>query len=263
MNRTFQTVVITGASSGIGADLAREVAPLCQEMVLVARRREQLEAVATELRTSFPVLVHVVVSDLSQANAAVELWNTVIQTVTRPVDLWVNNAGFGLCGSFLETDLKREQEMIALNIDALYVLSKLATQDMATRRRGYLLNVASVAAFQPGPAMAVYFATKAFVLNLTEAIDYELRPMGIRATALCPGSTATEFHQIAHTERVQWMHRLSRSSSRQVARAGLKGLLKGKPVVVPGLLNRWMLFFVRLLPRQVVTQLSARVLKTS
>lgn len=262
MAKTFRTVVITGASSGIGADFAREVAPISQQIVLVARRQDLLDSLSQELVKGHGVQVRVIVADLAQPGAAEKLWEEIDQNVSGAVELFVNNAGFGLYGSVLETSLSREQEMVSLNVMALMTLSKLAAVRMCAQGKGHILNTASVAAFQPGPGMAVYFATKAFVLSYTEALDCELRSQGVRATALCPGNTATAFHAVAHTSRAKWMHRLVSSQPRQVARAGLQGVLTNQTVVVPGVLNYLMVNAGRLLPRAWVVNLSQRVLKT-
>jgi len=262
MAKPLRTVVITGASSGIGAALARELAPICQELVLVARRQELLANLAHELKVGHQIDVQVLALDIAGFNSARTFWEQVSSTIKGPIDLWINNAGFGLYGDIVETSLEREQEMVDLNVTTLMVLSKLVAADMVQRGRGHILNVASVAAFQPGPGMAVYFASKAFVLSFTEALDCELRNRGVRATALCPGSTATDFHTIANTERVKWMHRLMRSTAQDVAQAAVRGVLSGETVVVPGLLNRLMVVATRALPRSWVVRLSRMVLKT-
>lgn len=261
MPKPLHTVVITGASSGIGAAFAQEVAPLCEELVLVARRGELLEKLAGHLRTGHGVSVHVLPVDLSTPDGPERLWNDILEVSTGPLDLFVNNAGFGLGGNSLETPLEREKEMVSLNITALLVLSKLSAAHMSAKGRGHILNVASVAAFLPGPGMAVYYATKAFVLSYTEALDCELRSRGVRATALCPGSTKTPFHEVAQTTRVRWMQRLARSSPEDVARAALQGVLNKQVLVVPGLLNVIMVNLVRFLPRALVVRLSGLVLK--
>lgn len=262
IEKSLRSVVITGASAGIGAEIAREVAPFCQEIVLVARRQEPLLSLAEELTARYGVVAHVLVADLSLPGAPENLWKSILDASRQPIDLFVNNAGFGLYGCIVDTLLEREKEMVELNVQAVMVLSKLAATDMVKRNRGHILNLASVAAFQPGPGMAVYFASKAFVLSYTEALDCELRVHGVRATALCPGSTETAFHETAGTVRVKWMHRLVSATPKEVAKAGVRGVLRNERVVVPGWLNWMMIFAVRFLPRSWTTSLSQRVLKT-
>ena len=175
------------------------------------------------------------------------------------MDVLINNAGFGDWGLFGRAELTRQLDMIQVNITALVHLTKLFLRDMVARRRGRVVNVASTAGFQPGPLQSVYYASKAFVLSFTEAIGNELRGTGVTATALCPGPTPTEFQKRANVGRVRGLRLMMRVNPDVVVRAGYKGMLKGKPVVVPGALNNVIIFLLRLFPRRTVTAAVRRV----
>lgn len=229
---------MTGASSGIGRELARLLARDGYEVVLVARREALLNEVAAEIGGA-----RVVSLDLRDHDAAVRLKNLV-----SDVDLLVNNAGFGDSGPFAESDSLRQLEMIDVNVRVVNELSRLYLPGMIQRRHGRILNVASTAAFQSGPYMATYFATKAFVLSFSEALAEELRGTGVSVTALCPGLTQSEFHAVAGVgeSRVAFM-KMARAES--VARAGYEALLAGRVLVVPGVTNRVWVVLVKVLPR--------------
>ncbi|MGV8041606.1 MAG: SDR family NAD(P)-dependent oxidoreductase [Thermoanaerobaculaceae bacterium] len=247
-----KTALVTGASSGIGMDLARLLAAEGCNLVLVARRRERLEALATELRGASPGRVEVVAADLAQPGAAALVVGHLDSTGLE-VDLLVNNAGFGLSGPFLATDMDVEREMVQLNVVALLELTKLVGRRMAARGGGRILNVASTAAFQPGPLMSVYYASKAFVLSFSEALSEELRGTGVSVTTLCPGPTRTQFQDRADLGGTRLVNTLAgMASSLSVARTGLRGALRRKRLVVPGLLNTLGVLSVRLTPRRWV-----------
>jgi short-subunit dehydrogenase len=175
------------------------------------------------------------------------------------VDVLVNNAGFGMYGFFYQSDLETELDMIQVNIAALVHLTKLFLRDMVARRSGRIMNVASTAGFQPGPLQPVYYASKAFVLSFTEAIANELRGTGVTATALCPGPTPTEFQKRANVGQVRGLRLMMRVNPDVVVRAGYDGMMKGKPVVIPGALNNLIVFLLRLFPRRVVTSMVRRI----
>ncbi len=254
MNR--ETALITGASGGIGLDLARVFAHNHHDVVLVARTRARLEETALELRES-GVAAHVIVSDLSRPGAAAEL---VAELKARSIDIGivVNNAGFGQAGPFADTDLQREVEMIQVNIVALTELTKLLLAPMIARKRGRVLNVASTAAFQAGPLMAVYYATKAYVLSFSEAIGDELRDSGVTVTALCPGPTRTGFAEVANMTQSRLFTMMRPMSSRKVAEIGYRGTMSGRRIVIPGLKNRMLVQSLRISPRKAVTALVRR-----
>lgn len=242
--------LITGASAGLGAEFARALGKRGRRLVLVARRRDRLEALVAEIGNA-----RAVEADLAAPGAAADLLANV-GAAGESVDLLVNNAGFGLVGRFAELDAARQREMIDLNIGALTDLCRLAAPAMIERRSGGILNLASTAAFQPGPGMAVYFATKAFVLSFTEALHEELKPHGIKVSALCPGPTTTEFGSVAGFTKQGAFDRLAMAAE-PVVEAGLKGLENNQAVVVPGLINKVGAASTRFLPRPAVRRIAA------
>ena len=241
--------LITGASAGLGVEFARQCVARGQEVVLVARRLDRLNQVAADIGNA-----HVIAADLSEHGAATKV---VAEAMTR--GLWVstliNNAGFGLRGRFDELPLDRQLEMVDLNIRALTNLSFVVINDMVLKGGGSILNVASTAAFQPGPKMAVYFATKAFVLSFTEALHEEWRDRGIKVSALCPGPTRTEFGEVAGIGSLGSFDRFSMEAA-PVVRAGLDGLERNQAVVIPGTTNKLGAFSTRLAPRSVVRKIA-------
>ena len=244
-----EKALITGASSGIGLELARLCAKDGCDVVLVARSEGKLRELAAELGRDCGVAAHVIALDLAQPNAAEEL----VRRLPCAVDVLVNNAGFGVAGPFVGTDLTKELEMIQVNIVALTQLTKLLLPPMVARRRGRVLNVASTAAFQPGPLMAVYYATKAYVLSFSEAIADELRHSGVTVTALCPGPTETGFAAVADMTQSRLFNVARPMGSAAVARAGYAAMRRGKRVAIPGVKNKLLTQSVRVSPRRLVT----------
>jgi len=244
-----KVTLITGASAGLGVDFARQLSARGHRLVLVARRRERLDALAAELGNARAVAV-----DLSEAGASDRLMAD-LAAHGETVDVLVNNAGFGLAGRFAELDGTRQREMIDLNCGALVELAHAVLPGMIERKAGAILNLASVAAFQPGPGMAVYFATKAFVLSFSEALHEEVRRHGVTVTALCPGPTATEFGAVAGWRGSAMIDKLS-ARSEDVVRAGLAALDKGKAVEIPGLVNKAAAQGHRLLPRWLLRRIA-------
>ena len=243
--------LITGASSGIGRDIARALAARGVELVLVARREDRL----AELARSLPVPVTVIPLDLSREENCFRLYRQLRGT---SIDILVNNAGFGLFGAFHETDLRRELEMIDVNIRAVHILTKLFLREFRRRDSGYILNVSSAAAFLPGPLMAAYYATKAYVLRLTEAIHEELRREGsqVKIAALCPGPVHTEFDRVADVR-----FSVRGLDSRRVAEYAADRLLRGRLVIVPGPLMKITRQAVRLLPEGLLLRASYHMQK--
>ena len=244
--------LITGASAGLGAEFARQLSSRGQKLVLVARRIDRLEALASELGNARAVACDLAAPD------AVDRLMADLAGHSESVDTLINNAGFGLWGRFFGLDAKQQREMVDLNVGALTELCRAVAPGMVERRTGAILNLASTAAFQPGPRMAVYFATKAYVLSLTEALHEELKPYGISVSALCPGPTKTEFGDVAGFSGNGAFNKLSASSA-SVARIGLHGLARNKAVVIPGLLNKAGAQGHRVLPRSVLRKITGMV----
>lgn len=257
---TEKTVLITGASSGIGLALARRFAAEGWCLVLVARREDKLNALAAELRERHSVQAHVVAVDLSQADAGERVERAVQEAGVR-VDALVNNAGFGSNGPFHEQERARELAMLQVNMVALTDLTHRFLGPMVSRGHGHVLNVASTAGFQPGPLMAVYYATKAYVISFTEALSHELAGTGVTATAHCPGATATEFAQEAGNDKTL-LFKLSVASAESVADHAYRAMLRGKPVAIPGVVNWLGAFGGRFSPRWLVATLAGRLNKS-
>jgi uncharacterized protein len=259
-----RAALITGASAGIGAELARVFARDGWDVVLVARGREGLEKVGRELAEKHGTRYHVIPTDLTERDAPQALHDAV-QGLGLEVHALVNNAGFGVLGPFVDvgrdlpTELGRELEMLQVNVVALTHLSKLFLPAMVKRGRGYLLNVASTAAFQPGPLMAVYYASKAYVLSFSEALSVELAGTGVTSTVLCPGPTRTEFSAKADMDTTRLFHVAHVMTAEEVARAGYRAMLAGKPSVVTGAMNRVMATATRFIPRGVSARIAKRL----
>lgn len=249
--------LITGASSGIGEELARVIAADRINLALAARREGRLTALAEELSGQHGISVIPLAVDLATpdgpANVVEELNRRSIQ-----VSHLVNNAGFGTRGPFSESKLESQLDMIQVNVASLVHLTHLLLPDMLRRGRGRVLNVASTAAFQPGPRMAIYYATKAFVLSFSEALYEECRGSGVTVTCLCPGPTRTEFAAAAQMQDAP-LFRMGPMSPAAVAGIGYRGMKKGKPLVIAGAGNRIVAFSVRFTPRALVRQIVKRI----
>ena len=245
------TALITGASSGIGLELAKLFAADGYDLVLVARSEKVLRQTASDLQSRHPIQVKIIAKDLSRIESCREIFEECTRSGIR-VNILVNNAGFGGWGNLLETDLEKETQMMNLNMLSLVHLTKLFLKDMVQAKEGRILNVASTAAFQPGPLMAVYYATKAFVLSFSEAIAEELKGTGVTVTVLCPGPTDTNFRTAAGMEQSMLFSKHLKMDTASVARTGYDALKKGKVICVPGLKNRIVAQIVRLVPRGMV-----------
>jgi short-subunit dehydrogenase len=253
-----RTVLITGASSGIGYELAKIFAKNGFDLVLVARSELKLVNTALELQQQYSIKAIPLSKDLSEPNAASDL-HMLLQSQGIAIDILVNNAGFGAFGPFIQTNWEEEQKMIHVNMTLLTELSKLFGSDMVKRGYGKILNVASTAAFQPGPLMAVYYATKAYVLSFSEALANELQGTGVTVSCLCPGPTDTEFHKRANISPSKLVNSNMRMEAEPVARIGYKGLMRGKRLIIPGMKNKMFVQAVRFLPRQMITAIIRRV----
>ena len=252
-----KTVLVTGASSGIGRELAILCAASGMNLVLVATKQQKLKALAKELTDRDGVAVEVIPADLADPETPQALFERVAQKDLR-VDVLINNAGVGAFGPFVELDAAAQMAMIQLNVAALTHLTRLFLPPMLKRGAGRVLNVASTAAFQPGPLMAVYYATKSYVLSFSEAVAEELRGTGVTVTALCPGPTASNFQERADMKRSGLM-RLGMMSSRQVAEEGFRAMMEGKAVHVTGLQNKVLAQSIRISPRFLVRRIVKRL----
>jgi uncharacterized protein len=232
-----KTTLITGASGGIGYDLAELFAQNGYDLVLVARNEPKLQQIKRDWEQRYKIQIHVLAKDLTLAAAPQELVEA-LRTKNISVDVLVNNAGFGWKGNFAEMKESDALEMIQVNITSLVHLTRLLLPDMLARKSGKILNVASTAAFQPGPEMAMYYATKAFVLSFSEALSAEVEDKGISITTLCPGPTNTNFQARANMANTQVFRKMAVMDSRTVAALGYQGLMKGKRVIVPGVMNK-------------------------
>ncbi len=260
MAQADRTALITGASAGIGRELATLFARDRFSLVLVARNASRLSQVADELQQQFGVRVKAVPLDLSDVAAPKFLFDQ-LQREGIFVDVLVNNAGYGKLGAFAEVSGQESLGQIQLNITALTHLTKLFLAPMLERRSGKILNVASTAGFQPGPLMAVYYATKAYVISFSEALANELHGSGVTVTCLCPGVTNTDFQTRAGTERTTLFRRARPMDAATVARDGYRALMKRKPLVISGIRNRLLMESLRISPRRVVTAVSRKFLE--
>jgi hypothetical protein len=244
--------LVTGASAGLGVEFARQLSKRGHSLVLAARRKDRLEALAKELGNTRAVAI-----DLSKKDSAAKLIAD-IDANGEIVDLLVNNAGFGLIGRFAELDAKRQRQIIDLNVGALTDLCRAVAPGMIERQSGAILNVASTGAFQPGPKLAVYFATKAYVLSFSEALHEELKPDGIKVSCLCPGPTRTEFGEVAGFGGNGAFDRFAMDAA-EVVEIGLKGLDSNKAVVIAGFVNKVGALSTRFAPRSAVRKIAGAI----
>ena len=251
--------LVTGGSSGIGAAIARILAAKGVHLVLTARRKDQLETVAAECRAK-GVTVDVIVADLGKAGEATRLWAEA-SIDGSGVDILVNNAGFGYFRPFGEVEATREAELVQLNMTSLVELSRAFVSARKTADgKSYLLNIASIGAYQSVPNMALYAASKAFVRNFTEALHDELSATNASATVVCPGGTKTEFHAQAGAGNYSWVANASMMSAEECAEKSVRAMLKKKRTYIPGLINKLSCFGVRLVPRWFASWMARRVL---
>jgi uncharacterized protein len=252
---TRPVALITGASGGIGLELARLCAKGGHDVILVARNRDKLDEIAKYLSGMYNIRVEVIAADLTDPEAPQAIMGKV-ETLGLGIDVLVNNAGFGDWGLFGRAELKRQLDMVQVNIVALTVLTRLVLPRMVTQHRGRILNVASTAAFAPGPLTAVYYATKAYVLSFSEAIANELDGTGIAVTALCPGPTRTNFARDAGMTGSNLFSGPNVMDAATVAAAGYRGMMRGRAVVIPGLLNKILIASIRISPRWAVRMIT-------
>lgn len=252
------TALITGASNGIGLELAKIHASKGGDLVLVARNKAKLDELKVELESQYKVSVYTIGKDLSANNSAQEVYDETTKQNIQ-IEYLINNAGFGDFGMFVETDWNKELQMINLNISTLTLFTKLYLQDMVKRRSGKIMNVASTAAFQSGPTMAVYFATKAYVLSFSEAVDNEVSDKGVTVTSLCPGATESGFQAAAAMEESNLVKGRKLPTSKEVAVYGYNSMMKGKTVAIHGMMNYLLANSVRFTPRALVVKLTRKI----
>ncbi|MBK6466770.1 MAG: SDR family oxidoreductase [Rhodobacter sp.] len=252
--------LITGASEGLGREFARLAAEDRHDLILTARRVDLLEVVAAEMRAEHGVAVEVIPADLAQQGEAARLWQ--VASAGREIKVLVNNAGLGSAGAFADPeDWAREYASVMVNVVSLTVLMKEAVTAMAAGSGGRVLNVASTAAFMPGPGMAVYHATKSYVLSLSEAVAHELRGSGVTVTALCPGATRTGFFRAADVEGGTMLQRLPMPPAEVVALKGWAAMKEGRRVAVTGVQNKLFAFLPRIAPKALVLRIAAQFLR--
>lgn len=243
--------LITGASSGIGRDIARELSKQGYDLIIVARREDKLKELQQEIKTSCEIIC----MDVSSKENCIELYNKV---KGQDIDILINNAGFGLFGNFSETDFEKEINMIDTNITAYHILTKLFLQDMVAKDKGHILNVSSIASFMPGPLMATYYATKAYITRLSQAIYLELKKKksNVKISILCPGPVATEFN-----DRAKVHFSMKPLSSEYVARYAVNGMLNNNLVLIPGFMNKCVRFFGKIVPDKIMMMCTYKIQK--
>jgi short-subunit dehydrogenase len=255
------TALITGASAGLGAEFARLFAADKHDVVLVARRRERLDELAAELQKAHGIKAQVIAADLMAPDAGAKLVAEVDKLGVE-IEFLVNNAGFGSSGAFVEADAQKELGMLQLNIMTLTALCQAFVPRMVRRGRGRVLNIGSTAGCQPGPYMALYYASKAFVNSFTEALAYELKGTGVTATLSCPGATMTEFAAVAGNDKSR-LFEMGAMPGPVVAKLAYKAMHAGTRMAVHGLLNKFTVFSIRVTPRPVVNYMAALLNKSS
>lgn len=252
-----ETVLITGATAGIGYEMSRLFAMNGYNLVIIARNQSQLQKLKQHWEDEFGVTIYAIQKDLSHPSAVEEIMD-YLEEHNIEIDILINNAGFGLFGPFTETPIEQELKMIQVNIVALTQLTKCLLPNMIRKKRGKILNVASIAAFQSGPLMAVYYATKAYVLSFSEALTNELADHGVLVSVLCPGPTNTQFEKRANLKQSKLSKR-NLMYPEEVAKIAFRQFMKGKTLIVPGATNWILVRSSRLLPRKMVTGIVRRI----
>ncbi|HLK38865.1 MAG TPA: SDR family oxidoreductase [Polyangiaceae bacterium] len=260
MGKTGKTALVTGASAGLGVEFSRLFAADGHDLILVARRRDKLEALAAELEKAHGVRAAVLAEDLIDRAAPDRIAGWLAERGAG-VEFLVNNAGFGTTGVFADLDVERELSLLQVNVTALVHLTRLLLPSMVARKSGRILNVGSTAGFQPGPFMANYYASKAFVNSFTEALSFELGGTGVTATLLCPGATHTEFAGVAGNDKSA-LFRAGAMNASDVAAQAYRDMMKGRTIVIPGWRNKLGLQSLRVAPRAMVRKVAAALNRT-
>lgn len=251
-----KTALITGGASGLGYELALLLAKDDYNLVLIDIDAEKLQEVKQGIETDFTVNVQIYAKDLSVVNISEEI---MLELKGLPIDVLVNNAGFGLFGSFWETDWEREKQMLHLHVITTTHLTKLVLKDMIQRGSGKILNLSSLAAFQPGPLMSLYYATKGYILSFSEAIANELKGTGVTVTALCPGPTKTSFQKVVSNASSENKITFNMANAKEVAAYGYKAMKKGKVYAIPGKFNKLLATLPRFIPRNTAATIVKRI----
>ncbi|WP_417874425.1 SDR family NAD(P)-dependent oxidoreductase [Xanthomarina gelatinilytica] len=251
-----KTALITGGASGLGYELALLLAKDGYNLVLIDIDAEKLHEVKQGIETDFAVNVQIYAKDLSVVNISEEI---MLELKGLPIDVLVNNAGFGLFGSFWETDWEREKQMLHLHVITTTHLTKLVLKDMIQRGSGKILNLSSLAAFQPGPLMSLYYATKGYILSFSEAVANELKGTGVTVTALCPGPTKTSFQKVVSNASSENKITFNMANAKEVAAYGYKAMNKGKVYAIPGKFNKLLATLPRFIPRNTAATIVKRI----
>ncbi|MFG6686215.1 SDR family NAD(P)-dependent oxidoreductase [Mariniflexile sp. HNIBRBA6329] len=247
-----KTALITGAASGLGYELSLLLANDGYNLILIDINNDNLQNAKTDIEKSFNCQVSVLKKDLSKPNVAIEIMDEINDA---PIDVLVNNAGFGLFGTFANTEWERESEMLHVHILTTTHLTKLVLDGMIKRGSGKILNMSSLAAFQPGPLMSIYYASKAYLLSFSEAIANELKGTGVTVTALCPGPTKTEFQKVVSNNTSENKISFNMACPSKVAQYGYSAMKKGKTVAIPGIVNKFLSTIHRFVSRRMATQI--------
>ncbi len=251
-----KTALITGGASGLGYEFAVLLAKDAYHLLLVDINPEKLEETKKELEENYPTQVTTITKDMSIQNSSAELFQEIKEI---PIDVLINNAGFGLFGPFSETNWEREASMLNLHIMATTHLTKLVLKGMVERGQGKILNMSSLAAFQPGPLMSIYYASKAYILSFSEAIANELKGSGVTVTVLCPGQTKTSFQEVVSEGTSENKIGFNIATPDEVANYGYKAMMKGKSVAIPGTINKILSFLPRIFPRNIATAIVRKI----
>lgn len=251
-----KTALITGASSGIGFEMAKIFAQANVNLVLVARRKKNLEDLKKAINEKSKVKIDIISMDMSLPNSPKDLHKKTKKLGSK-IDILINNAGYGIYGKFLDSTIEENDSMIMLLVNNLVKTTHLYAKDMAADKFGFVLNVSSVGAFQPTPYYSTYAAAKSFVLNFSIALNHELAGTGVSVSALCPGFTATEFQQVANQKKISKLMEFSMMSAEEVAKTGIQEMLRRKPVIVPGAINQFNTSIVKMLPLNTSSSIAA------
>jgi len=254
--KTIKTALITGGASGLGYEFALLLGKNGYQLILIDIDSDQLEIVKQELENNFQIKVNTITKDLSLQNSAAELFE---ELKGNSIDVLINNAGFGLFGPFYNTNWERELSMLNLHVVTTTQLTKLLLDGMIKRGKGKILNISSLAAFQSGPLMAIYYASKAYILSFSEAIANELKGTGVTVTVLCPGQTKTSFQEVVSEGNKTNKISFNIATASKVAEYGYKAMMRGKTLAIPGVTNKILSFLPRILPRKIATAIVRKI----